>query len=63
MTYTQVWDHTTNAVNPNIIVRDADQAFIPADEDNVDYQAYLAWLAEGNAPTPHTPPAAPEPSQ
>lgn len=46
---------------PNIIVRDEDQAFIPADPDNMDYVAYLAWLDEGNAPTPYTPPpAAPE---
>ena len=41
----------------NTIVRDEDGAFIPTDPDNVDYQAYLAWLDEGNEPTPYTPPA------
>jgi hypothetical protein len=30
------------------IVRLADKAFIPLDPDNTDYQAYLAWVAEGN---------------
>ena len=25
---------------------------IPMDESNTDYQAYLAWCAEGNVPTP-----------
>jgi hypothetical protein len=34
------------------IKRLADNAFIPMDEQNVDYQAYLQWLAEGNEPTP-----------
>ena len=34
------------------IKRLADNAFIPMDEQNVDYQAYLAWLAEGNVPSP-----------
>jgi hypothetical protein len=25
---------------------------IPANPDNTDYQAYLAWVAEGNEPIP-----------
>lgn len=34
------------------VKRLADNAFIPFDEGNTDYQAYLAWLAEGNEPLP-----------
>jgi hypothetical protein len=34
------------------IKRLSDNAFIPFDTQNVDYVAYLAWLAEGNVPTP-----------
>jgi len=34
------------------IKRLADNAFIPLDPDNTDYQAYLAWVAEGNTPLP-----------
>jgi hypothetical protein len=36
--------------DPNIVKRDADEALIPADPDNRDWQDYLAWLAEGNEP-------------
>jgi hypothetical protein len=57
MTYTQVWDHIQNQVSDQMIVRDEDQAHIPFDPDNTDYQDYLAWLDEGNEPTPYTPPA------
>jgi hypothetical protein len=32
------------------VKRLADNAFIPFDPDNTDYQQYLAWLAEGNVP-------------
>jgi len=34
------------------IKRLSDNAFISMDESNTDYQAYLAWLAEGNQPLP-----------
>ena len=43
--------------DPSTVVRNEDGAFIPFDPDNLDYQAYLAWLDEGNEPTPYTPPA------
>jgi len=34
------------------VKRISDNAFIPFDPANTDYQAYLKWLAEGNAPLP-----------
>jgi hypothetical protein len=40
----------------NYIIRDLDGAFIPIDANNRDYQDYLAWISEGNTPTPYTPP-------
>ena len=34
------------------IKRLSDNAFIPFDDANTDYQEYLRWLAEGNEPLP-----------
>jgi len=34
------------------IKRISDDAYIPMDPANIDYQAYLKWVAEGNTPLP-----------
>lgn len=36
----------------NAVLRIADNATIPFDPDNTDYQAYLKFLAEGGQPLP-----------
>jgi len=38
-----------------IVLRLADEAYIPFDERNSDYQAYLQWLSEGNIVEPADP--------
>ena len=40
-----------------MIVRVADNAWIPLDAANSDYQAYLKWVAEGNTATEWSPEA------
>lgn len=48
--YKQVQD--TPFGSANCVQRLSDNAFIPFDPDNTDYQAYLKWLEEGNTPLP-----------
>jgi hypothetical protein len=36
----------------NAVIRLSDNAFIPFAPDNIDYQAYLKWVSEGNTPEP-----------
>ena len=43
----KLWNEPITNVYIGVIRLD-DQAWIPADEGNKDYQAYLAWVAEGN---------------
>jgi hypothetical protein len=47
---------TYQLTTSDCILRLADNAHIPPDPANTDYQAYLAWLEAGNTPEP-----APEP--
>lgn len=35
-----------------MVLRLADNAFIPFDPANTDYAEYLAWLSSGNVPLP-----------
>jgi Tfp pilus assembly PilM family ATPase len=41
---------TGKTLEDNVIIRTSDNAAIPKDEANTDYQEYLEWVAEGNTP-------------
>jgi hypothetical protein len=43
---------TDGSIHQKIIKRMTDNAFVPFDPANTDYQKYLEWLAEGNTPEP-----------
>lgn len=44
--YQVTFDEISSTIS--CVVRLSDNAAIPPDPDNVDYQAYLEWVAEGN---------------
>ena len=38
--------------NSTLVIRISDNAYIPADAENLDRQAYTTWLEDGNTPLP-----------
>tara|TARA_R110000772_G_scaffold265162_1_gene386307 strand:- start:369 stop:524 length:156 start_codon:yes stop_codon:yes gene_type:complete len=48
--YKLIADPTTN--NIDVVNRLSDNAQIPFDPANTDYQEYLEWIAAGNEPEP-----------
>ena len=48
-------------LNNGFLIKIASGDCIPPDPANTDYQAYLAWLEEGNEPLPPDPIVEPEP--
>ena len=48
--YKLIKDNITNQIK--VVCRLEDNAFIPFDPANTDYQAYLKWLEESNTPLP-----------
>lgn len=51
MTYTQI-NGPDGEVNPNVIQRDSDGAYIPNDMENVDWIEYVKWCNMGGEPNP-----------
>ena len=49
--YKKYKDAITNE-ETGAIIRLSDNALIPADEANKDYQEYLEWVADGGVPEP-----------
>jgi hypothetical protein len=53
--YQELIDWVTKLPSTEQILRLPDNAVIPNDPENTDWQAYQAWLAQGNTPLPPSP--------
>lgn len=53
--YKQLLDFMTHQVVTHCVLRVADNAVIPVDPANVDYQKFMVWIKEGNQPLPPDP--------
>jgi hypothetical protein len=49
--YQYILDPSKN-INYDMILRLPDNASVPNDPENTDWQAYQVWLSEGNTPLP-----------
>ena len=50
--YQYIIDPATGEISTQTILRLPDNAYIPNDPDNTDWQQYQVWLSEGNQPLP-----------
>ena len=50
--YQKLLNSPMTGAESQCVKRLSDNAFIPFDPANTDYQMYLEWLAEGNEPLP-----------
>ena len=60
MTKYQKINDTINGQTVTLVILHVDEVTktrksIPLDEENIDYQEYLEWVAEGNTPDPYDP--------
>lgn len=54
--YKQQRDQKGNLIDSVLFQGDGFVISIPPNVENIDYQAYLKWLEEGNTPEPADPP-------